>query len=240
MQHKKATATISTSYGIICLNNEGHVLLVQRKDSFGYLTCIDNEKLAMTDVSSTLATLTKAEKDKLIHLNWDALWSDCFAGNQHKLGATTYKQACKARFEWLGIKETIQLLDRKGYPFHDANQWGLPKGRMARADTDNGLRCALRELREETGIDSTQVRVHTSTDNRKAIKFVDEYIGTDSKLYETQLFVASLMGKQPAVLHPQTSEVQSVEWCPLDGCRERLGQSTYDIICLALAEKKLA
>ncbi len=214
--------TLVKSYGIILVCDD-KILLIQRKDSFGYLTCIDNVDINHHDVSETLETITLEEKEKLLKLDWDQLWQDAKSGNVNR--GNKYKDACKARFEWLGIRETVQALDRRGQNWKTNNEWGLPKGRMSNADDEIGQRCALRELKEETGLRGELVGRNF---------FTDAFIGTDGKKYETNLYIGSITPALALTGKKQKHEIRKIEWCTVDECKERLRPSTFSTILGAL------
>ena len=204
------------SYGIIAYV-EDKVLLVQRKDSFGYITCIDNGTINQRDIAETLSTITKDEKEKLLTWNWDQLWADIGLQNR-----TEYKKQCEARFEWMGIRETIQSLDQRGEKWRDENEWGLPKGRMSSIDNENTQRCAQRELKEETGL--------TVLCDHRLGAFNDEFIGTDGKHYSTTYYVGRI--QKMDTLSNQPREIRQIQLCSVEQCRQRLRPTTADLIHL--------
>lgn len=208
------------SFGIILFNDATceKVCLVQRKDSFGYLVCIcHNHELAngTRDITETLATITKDEKNKLLTYSWDQLWQDCCPNH-------TNKRECEARFEWLGIRDTVRTLDRRGEKWQPENQWGVPKGRMATSDNETALRCALREVKEEAGIDGINILAKLGT-------LSEETIGTDGKHYNSAYYIG-IQQEQEKVDTTSNNEIRKVEWCTLAQCQERLPASTYRIV----------
>lgn len=210
------------SYGIILFDNQvqPNVLLIQRKDSFGYMACIENSTITVKDVSETLATITTAEKNKLLQFDWDQLWADCFPNNKNM----SLKQECKTRFEWLGIRDTVKALDDRGEQWKIENQWGLPKGRMSRVDNENGLRCALRELEEETGIRSNDIDMATSLGTLN-----DEYIGTDGNIYKSIYYIGKIKSEFNKPFSAN-SEVRSCDWNTTEQCNQRLSETTRQMI----------
>ena len=200
------------SFGVIILDKTSRVLLVQRKDSFGYLACIDNEKLGHEKVSEPLKTITLQERDKILSLDWDQLWEDC----QPAYATELYKKQCQARFEWLGIREIVAAMDQRGEQWQPENSWGLPKGRMSKTET--ALRCALREVQEETGLTSDDIRVDDSVGT-----FKDTYIGTDGKQYSATYYAARLVGTDEGRTHEfDETEVRQIRWATLEECQTNL------------------
>lgn len=89
-----------------------------------------------------------------------------------------------------------------------ADRWDLPKGHVDPGESE--METALRELHEETGIDSRSLRIDES------FRFEDRYLvrlrGGGEKLHEKKLviFIADL-------IHPveiQATEHESWEWIP--------------------------
>lgn len=220
---RKRPRQTNCSYGIILINpTTSDVCLVQRKDSFGYLTCIvDNHVLAsgQRDTAETLSTITTHEKEKLMTLSWDELWKDCGNINQNK-------QECEARFEWLGIRDAVKALDERGEEWCDTetSHWGLPKGRMSKTDEETGLRCAIRELKEETGIDRSWYDVISSS-------MYDEFVGTDGRVYKAEYYVCCA---KPQLVIDDTlkcsKEIRHVAWKSLKDAEKLLKSSTYELV----------
>jgi len=230
---EQPTKTIQ-SYGVVLFSKElNQILLIQRKDSFGYITCIDNKTIDFKDVAETLATITVEEKNKILSLDWDHLWSDVMKNpseSNANANAPTkrYKDECKARFEWLGIRETVQSLDCKGEKWKSENEWGLPKGRMSTIDNETGQRCALRELKEETGVTNCKLV-------KKINPIKDFFVGTDGKQYTCLYYVAMIADDPPSFRgssFPSTSnkEIRKCEWCTIDECRIKLKPSTFNVV----------
>ena len=207
------------SFGVIVVDAECRVLLVQRKDSFGYLGCVDNDALGHEMVAETLSTITIEERDKLLEWEWDKLWQDCGLDTKNNRKA----QKCRARFEWLSIRDVVRAMDQRGEQWQLSNEWGLPKGRMAAQDNETALRCALREMQEETGLHASAITVLHDVGT-----FTDEYQGTDGKTYSSTYYVAKLRGKVEGTL--DTKEVRQIRWMTLDECAERVRPKLLDII----------
>jgi 8-oxo-dGTP pyrophosphatase MutT (NUDIX family) len=92
-----------------------------------------------------------------------------------------------------------------------ADRWDLPKGHVDENESD--VDCALRELREETGIDPRRVEVDTD------FRFVHRYpvtrgqSKTSPRLKELVVFLARL--KSPAKIHVTEHDgYRWFEWAP--------------------------
>lgn len=89
--------------------------------------------------------------------------------------------------------------------------WGFPKGRRKRGKYESDLDCAIREFKEETGIDFTQ---YVLLKNVKPI--IEEYYGSNGVLYRHIYHLAKAKTYLPVYLNPynisQTSEIQKIGW----------------------------
>lgn len=221
-----------SSFGVVIVNAQNQVLLVQRKDSFGYLACVDNSRLGHENIAETLGTITIHERDKLLSCGWDELWKNCGMVNR----SDAYKKQCHARFEWLGIRGTVAVMDKRGEQWQTENSWGLPKGRMAKIDNETALRCALREMQEETGLNANQIKV-----NHSAGTLIDSYKGTDGRIYRSVYYVANIQGGlEHLAAAPDTKEVRQVKWASPEECRAKLElrDGVCDIIEAAISKLK--
>ncbi len=222
-RNKKDHQAANSSFGIILIafvkDEEPRVCLVQRKNSFGYISCIMHSE---SITSETLSTITREEKDKLLSYSWDDLWKDCCGS-----GGDTTKlyHKCKAKFEWLSIRDTIKMLDDKCNWQHD-QMWSLPKGRTCDAN-ELPLRCAMREMYEETGINCA---------GQTKIKFIstptlkDEYEGTNGKKYASTYYLFVTTDIVPPSVASTNKEVKQAEWKTLAEAQKILQKSTFDVI----------
>lgn len=200
-----------SSFGVVIFDHTFRVLLVQRRDSFGYLTCIDNSALGHDNVADTLATITVDEKEKLMRWDWERLWQSINLGAVPK----DYKEQCQARFEWLCVRDTVAAMDRRGEKWQPSNAWGLPKGRMAWKDNETAIRCATREMQEETGISPNAVAIIPSK------TFRETYTGTDGRAYTSVYYAGRLVGNPDEdAQEPDSKEIREVVWATVKECEE--------------------
>jgi 8-oxo-dGTP pyrophosphatase MutT (NUDIX family) len=223
------------SYGVILLNSAADaVCLVQRKNSFGFLTCVVDNVLLATgkrDLTATLSTITLSEKRKLLEFSWDELWKDCGGGEN----TLTKKQECRARFEWLGLRDIVKTLDDKGEQWQNDElaDWGFPKGRLLQ-EGELPLRCAMRELHEETGIDPSQYEVIRNAMVNSSIPLFDRHKGTDGRMYEAGFFVCKARHALQIDAPPKTvvasKEIRACSWTTITDARRKLRPALFALL----------
>lgn len=94
---------------------------------------------------------------------------------------------------------------------HNAGHWAFPKGHVEAGETET--QTAAREIREETGL---QVDIDT------AFRTATTYSPFPGVVKDVVYFI----GRRPkGEIHPQLSEVNAVEWVPLEEAPARI---TYE------------
>ena len=202
-------------YEPLCLtvdSKEISVLMVRRKDSMAFMEFVRG-KYDFGDpdyVRMLLSNMTALEHQLISERNFEKLWRKLW-GNGREIDSDEYRCA-HAKFEGLQIRT---LLDEGRTKFSDP-EWGFPKGRRTRGESD--VDCAVREFFEETNIEKSAYKVFPN------INFTETFVGTNGVAYRHVYFVAllkdskifNLDAKLTAV---QRREVSAVEWKTLKECR---------------------
>lgn len=100
----------------------------------------------------------------------------------------------------------------------DRTRWGLPKGAISKGETSE--QAALREVREETGLEAEVV---------ESLETIEYYFRAGDMLIRKNVdfYIMRFLGGE---MQPQLSEVDDVEWVPLE---EAVDRASFD------SEKKL-
>lgn len=137
-------------------------LMIQRRDSLGYIEIIRGKyKLNNKEyIQYHIDTMTNQEHTKLLTLSFDELWNGLWGTPKEQSQAyKNDKESAKQKFELLRAGDTdtppLEYFINSSQKKYDVPEWGFPKGRRDSGETD--LQCALRELREETGVQEKDV-----------------------------------------------------------------------------------
>ena len=169
-----------TSFGVICFRwtvdtdagiRVPQYLMVQRKDSLCFVEFVRGryDPVNSEYVMHLLRKMTRAEREHIRTLSFPELWHGFWQTDHNKGYVKEYQQA-QHKFGLLqrgfhrpadGEFVCLELLLNATRSEHDEREWGFPKGRRNINEWDMG--CALREFREETGIQYTDVNVHEKT-----------------------------------------------------------------------------
>jgi hypothetical protein len=167
-------------------NDNIKFLLVQRKNSLGYLEFIrgryniNNIEL----ITKLLLQMTPEEIIDIVNNDFDYLWNKLWDINNIK-NKYHYKEyiSSKEKFYQLKLKHNDLLSNFK--TLFNFNEWGFPKGRRELYESD--LICAIREFEEETNITENNYFLF---DKCNSIK--ENLVGTNGIDYTHNYFVALL------------------------------------------------
>lgn len=95
---------------------------------------------------------------------------------------------------------------------HNKGHWDFPKGHIEEGETE--IETAIREVKEETNID---VNV------QKEKRYVVEYYPEENIHKEVVYFLAT---NQSSEIIPQQSEIEKIEWVPLEEAENKITYNT--------------
>jgi len=202
-----------TSFGILCYrlnannNNIIEYLLVQRKDSLGYVDFLRgkyNEK-NLFQLKNIIKEMTKTEKENIIKFSYSELWDKLWNKINEKYDAKN-----EEKFNY--IKQ--YKMDMFNVIWEEA-EWGIPKGRRNYKEKD--LECALREFEEETGYHKKNLFLIKNLNSYDEI-----FTGSNLKSYKHKYFIAKINFEDTKELKFQKSEIGNMEWMPYEKCLEKI------------------
>lgn len=206
------------SCGILLIDNptlpvvptDIRVLMIRRKDSMSFAEFMrgkyDPED---TQYVSTLVKNMTLKEQALIatepfEVLWRQLWGDDRQSSDYALSRDRFNQL-----------DRVALM-RENLSVYTEPEWGFPKGRRMRGETD--MACAVREFGEETNIPREAYVV------LRNIILEETFMGLNHVRYRHVYFVALL--KQPEMLNlnqkftpMQRREISGIGWKTLDAAR---------------------
>jgi 8-oxo-dGTP pyrophosphatase MutT (NUDIX family) len=205
------------SCGIMLINSDKlptdpekvRVLMIRRKDSMSFAEFMRGkyDPKDIEYISKLLRNTTLREQGILSTETFDTVWSHLWGEDR---SSADYKIS-KEKFESLDIKTLI----RENVSPYVEPEWGFPKGRRVRGESD--IDCAIREFTEETNISRDAYIL------LKNIVLEETFMGLNGIQYRHVYFIALL--KNPALvnLHQrftpmQRREISGIAWKSLFEC----------------------
>jgi len=188
------------------------VMMVRRKDSISYMEFIRGkyELINSTYIHNLIQNMTKDEQRRIVQEPFQALWGLLW-GNGRDLHS----------HEFIESKEKFEALDRTRLVYeyrsiYDEPEWGFPKGRRMRRESD--IDCAIREFFEETNINRDTYAICNN------LEFSETFEGTNGVMYKHIYFIAvltnyHLVDLEQKLTPVQRREISQVSWKSFDECR---------------------
>lgn len=170
-------------------------LLIMRKHSLGYTEFVRG-RYAITNsthIAFLFKQMTPNEIFKIKNNDFDYLWSDVWSLRSPIIKHDEYIMSHE-KYVALRDMARIRLSDfiKNITPDNIYPEWGLPKGRRERDESD--MECALREFTEETGYKSDDFILF-----RNIEPIVENLIGTNGVKYRHVYYIALLTSQaQPS------------------------------------------
>jgi len=183
------------------------VLMIRRKDSMSFAEFMRG-KYDPTDIpylSTLVRNMTLKEQAALVSDSFETLWRQLWGDDR------TSADFIPSRDRFYQVDR--MALMRNNLSEYTEPEWGFPKGRRMRGETD--LACAVREFGEETNVPRDAYVV------LKNIILEETFTGLNAVQYKHIYFVALL--KQPEVVNlsqrftpMQRREISGLAWKTLD------------------------
>jgi ADP-ribose pyrophosphatase YjhB (NUDIX family) len=197
------------------INESIQFLMVQRKNSLGYLEFIRGRYNLENLLSLThlLEQMTPEELDNIINKDFDLLWNDLWDSNniRNKNHHKEYLNS-KQKFNQLKLVHNNILLNT--LPLYNFNEWGFPKGRRELYESD--LVCAIREFEEETTLGENDYII---LEKCKSIR--ENLIGTNGISYAHNYFL-SILNDNLSKIDKSNREISQSKVLNLNECLEKI------------------
>ena len=189
------------------------MLMVRRKDSMSYMEFLRGKyEMANSDyIHRLVANMTTDEQRRVVEMSFLTLWTNLW-GDGRDVHSPEFYEA-KEKFDALDRGRLV----REHRSVWSEPEWGFPKGRRMRGETD--LDCAIREFAEETNIARSTYTLC------KNLAFEEVFVGTNDVLYKHVYFVAFLnrdidVGQN--LTATQRREISLVRWMGFRESRETI------------------
>ena len=201
-------------------------LLIQRRDSLGFVEIMRGKyKLQEIDyIRHQLSSITQKERDKLTNLSFDELWTGLWGITTDQQGQAyrSEKEVSRVKFDGLrngytyevsGEKISLESLLKTIPCTWETPEWGFPKGRRDQRESE--FQCALREVKEETGLTDADI---IPIRNLQPIQ--ESFFGTNNIHYCHKYFIAYAPGSEDIKIDTKNTmmmrEVGNIGWFSQD------------------------
>ena len=189
-------------------------LLIQRRDSLGYIDIMRGKyKIDDTEyISQQIRGMTREEQERLVSVPFDTLWEQLWGPPTE--GSNPYKNEKEtSRLKLATLRVILPDLIKSVNMSWPTPEWGFPKGR--RDPHESEYICALREMKEETGLTEKDVLPIKNIDTIK-----ETFFGSNHIQYCHKYFIMYVPNTKEIVFNPNnvhmSQEIGDIRWCSLD------------------------
>ena len=241
--YRKCLAPI-TSLGVIVYrwNNEKkrEYLMIRRRDTLGFVEFMRG-KYNLSNcpyIYELFGIMTENERERLIEKEFDVLWNELWMNKNTRQYHNEYENSkkkfnqLKEGFTYKNNDNTEEYISLK--KVHDSHpikwyepEWGFPKGRRMLKETD--LQCAMREFREETGLEDSD---YTICEDLGRIE--ETFYGTNNIRYRHIYFIGlwNIDSEKEVTVDQsnfsQISEIGNIEWFPFDEAYKKIRSYNWE------------
>lgn len=200
------------------------ILMIQRKDSLGFMDIMRGKyKVNEPDyIKKQIRGMTLTERTKLETMEFEEIWhqlwgSDTESSQRYAHDRVVSRQKLaelRAGIELpSGEKYTLTDLLRQESVVFTTPEWGFPKGRRDPFETD--IRCAYRELAEETSITEDEISKLTNV-----CPLIEQFYGSNGVHYRHTYYVAQYIGQRnisfDALNSEMAREIGNLAWVSVE------------------------
>ena len=213
------------SYGILAYKNikkfskeklpigyETKFLLVQRKDTIGYIDFIRG-KYDSNDYKNyelLIQEMTSYEKIKLLTFKFDSLWNLLWKNKNSRIYLNDYEDA-KNKFNNIDVYSMIKNTESKW----ENQEWCVPKGR--RGNKESYIDCSIREFMEETGYNRCEFVLRLDIDS-----ITETFYGSNGTPYKHTYLIAEILTDRLPIVDQsntlQSGEIRCLKWFNFRDC----------------------
>ena len=220
-----------TSFGLICyrINKENNIeyLLVQRKDSLGYVDFLrgkynENNNFQLKNI---INEMTETEKQNILNYTYSELWDKLWNKHNEK-----YEIKNEENFNYVKIYKSFLF---KTVCKWEEPEWGFPKGRRNYKEKD--IDCAIREFEEETGYSKYYLNFIKNLN-----PFEEIFTGSNLKSYKHKYFLTNIkyINTLDDTSH-QKSEIGDMKWFTYQECLKKIRNYNIEKIQILMSINNL-
>jgi len=220
-----------TSFGLICYrinkNNGIEYLLVQRKDSLGYVDFLrgkynENNNFQLKNI---INEMTETEKHNILNYTYSELWDKLWNKHNEK-----YETKNEEKFNHVKIYKPF--LFKTSFKWEEP-EWGFPKGRRNYKEKD--IDCAIREFEEETGYSKYYLNFIKNLN-----PFEEIFTGSNLKSYKHKYFLTTINYNNTLdETSYQKSEIGNMKWFTYEECLKKIRNYNIEKIQILISINNL-
>jgi len=200
------------------------VLMIQRKDSLGFMDIMRGKyKINEPEyIKKQLKGMTQEERRKLETMDFEEIWNELWGSDieltnryahDHVISKQKLAELRSGVQLATGEKYCLSDLLRQEPSLYDTPEWGFPKGRRDPYESD--IKCAFRELEEETSITEYELLKVTNIS-----PFIEQFYGSNNIHYRHTYYIAQYVGNRnisfDALNSEMIREIGNLAWKNLD------------------------
>ena len=222
-----------TSFGIISFRinyntNKLEYLMVQRKDSLGYVDFIRGKYNENSDfhIRNLINEMTNIEKKNIINSSYSELWDKLWNKTTNK-----YDSRNEEKFNYVKKHKLGLILNSKSN--WENPEWGFPKGRRNYREKD--LDAGIREWEEESGYSRRDLKLIKNINT-----FEEIFTGSNFKSYKHRYYLGYIDYKKSYnETNFQKSEIGDLKWFTYEDCLTNIRNYNIEKIMILININKI-